>query len=123
MKDSFMIILSWFGCRISYMGVRAGVGQSLLPLIVVQFRNQVDFINTPSPEYFVGQDASITGRVSKACNVMIEASTDLELIHQDQNPDFLIEKGVKRPIARRVVVTWNTGSRSSSEPGLRSDMC
>jgi hypothetical protein len=39
----------------------------------------------------------------KACNVMIEAGTDLELIHQDQNPDFLIEKGVKRPIARRVV--------------------
>jgi hypothetical protein len=34
---------------------------------------------------------------------MIEAGTDLELIHQDQNPDFLIEKGVKRPIARRVV--------------------
>jgi hypothetical protein len=35
----------------------------------------------------------------KACNVIIEAGIDLELIHQDPNPEFLIERGVKRGIA------------------------
>jgi hypothetical protein len=39
----------------------------------------------------------------KACDVIIEDGMDLELIHQDPNPDFLIKKGIKRGIAQRVV--------------------
>jgi hypothetical protein len=39
----------------------------------------------------------------KACDVIIQAGTDLELIHQDQDPDFLIKRGLKRPITRQVV--------------------
>jgi hypothetical protein len=39
----------------------------------------------------------------KACDMIIEAGMDLELIHQDPNPEFLIERGIKRGIAQRVV--------------------
>ena len=35
--------------------------------------------------------------------MIIEDSIDLELIHRDQNPEFLIKRGVKRGIAQRVV--------------------
>lgn len=35
----------------------------------------------------------------KACDVIIEDGMDLELIHQDPNPDFLIKRGIKRGIA------------------------
>jgi len=39
----------------------------------------------------------------KACDFIIEDGLDLELIHQDQNPDFLMKRGIKRGIAQRVV--------------------
>jgi hypothetical protein len=39
----------------------------------------------------------------KACGFIIEDGLDLELIHQDQNPDFLVKRGIKRGIAQRVV--------------------
>jgi hypothetical protein len=39
----------------------------------------------------------------KACDVIIEDGMDLELIREDSDPDFLIKRGVKRGIAKRVV--------------------
>jgi hypothetical protein len=36
----------------------------------------------------------------KACDLIIEDGLDLELIHQDQNPDFLVKRGIKRGIAQ-----------------------
>jgi hypothetical protein len=39
----------------------------------------------------------------KACDLIIEDGLDLELVHQDQNPDFLVKRGIKRGIAQRVV--------------------
>ena len=39
----------------------------------------------------------------KACDVTLADGLDLEQIHEDQDPDFFIERGVKRGIARRFV--------------------
>src|SRR5881392_816746 len=39
----------------------------------------------------------------KACDYIIEDGLYLELIHQDQDPDFLMKRGIKRGIAQRVV--------------------
>lgn len=39
----------------------------------------------------------------KACDVMIETGMDLELIHRDPNPGFLIEKGIKQGPALHIV--------------------
>lgn len=39
----------------------------------------------------------------KACDIIIEDGMDLELIHRDPNPEFLIQRGVKRGIAQRIV--------------------
>jgi hypothetical protein len=39
----------------------------------------------------------------KACDAIIEDGLDLEQIHKDPNPEFLIKNGVKRGIAHRVV--------------------
>jgi hypothetical protein len=39
----------------------------------------------------------------KACDLTLADGLDLEQIREDQDPDFFIEKGVKRGIARRFV--------------------
>jgi hypothetical protein len=39
----------------------------------------------------------------KACSVALADGLDPEQLHEDQDADFLIEKGVKRGIARRFV--------------------
>jgi hypothetical protein len=39
----------------------------------------------------------------KACDVILADGLDLEQLHEDQNFDFFIGKGVKRGIARRFV--------------------
>jgi hypothetical protein len=39
----------------------------------------------------------------KACDVVLEDGLGLEQVHEDQDPNFLIKKEVKRVIARRFV--------------------
>ena len=39
----------------------------------------------------------------KACDVTLADGLDLEQVHEDQDPDFFIDKGIKRGIARRFV--------------------
>jgi hypothetical protein len=54
-------------------------------------------------------DASLKDEVRKACSAVLEEGLDLEQVHEDQDSNFLIEKGVKRGIARRFVSdieTW-----------------
>jgi hypothetical protein len=54
------------------------------------------------------QEANTKGRVKveyqKARDVIIGEGMDLELIHWNPNPKFLISKGVKRGTAKRVVI-------------------
>jgi hypothetical protein len=45
----------------------------------------------------------LKAKYQKACDYIIEDGLDLELIHQDQNPDFLTKRGIKRGIALRIV--------------------
>ena len=49
------------------------------------------------------QDVSLKKEVRNACNVVLAEGLDLEQLHQDQDCEFLINKGVKRGIARRFV--------------------
>jgi hypothetical protein len=39
----------------------------------------------------------------KACNAILDDGLDLEQVHEDQDSEFLVKKGVKRGIARRFV--------------------
>jgi hypothetical protein len=48
-------------------------------------------------------DESLKVEFEKACDVVLAEGLDLEQIHEDQDPDFLSGRGVKRGIARRFV--------------------
>jgi hypothetical protein len=48
-------------------------------------------------------DVTLKVEFQKACDLTLADGLDLEQIREDQNPDFFIEKGVKRGIARRFV--------------------
>jgi hypothetical protein len=59
-------------------------------------------------EYYAWQQKQVKrqdlkAEYQKACDYIIKDGMDLELIHQDQNPDFLEKRGIKRGIALRVV--------------------
>lgn len=49
------------------------------------------------------EDPEQKAAYQKACKVIMDDCMDLELIHQDPNPEFLIEKGVKRGAALHIV--------------------
>jgi hypothetical protein len=53
----------------------------------------------------------------KACDVTLADGLDLEQIYQDQDPEFFIEKGIKRGIARRFVGDINQWVKSCKEAG------
>jgi hypothetical protein len=48
-------------------------------------------------------DVALKVEFQKACHLTLADGLDLEQIREDQDPDFFIEKGVKRGIARRFV--------------------
>ena len=49
------------------------------------------------------QDPEEKEAYQKACKVMKHDSMDLELIHRNPDPEFLIKGGVKRGIALHIV--------------------
>jgi hypothetical protein len=48
-------------------------------------------------------DEKLKVEFRKARDTLLADDLDLEQVHEDQDPDFLIQKGVKRGIARRFV--------------------
>jgi hypothetical protein len=71
--------------------------------------NRLDILGTRDEaveEYCAWQQMQVKKqdlKAEKACDFIIEDGLDLELIHEDQNPDFLMKRGIKRGIAQRVV--------------------
>ena len=48
-------------------------------------------------------DQILKAKFQKACDVALIDGLDLEQIHEDQNPSFFTERGVKTGVARRFV--------------------
>ena len=70
----------------------------------------IDRLNIPSPrdkaveDYCIWQKSQVMKpalkvEYQKACDIIIADGMDLELIHQEPDPEFLIQRGVKRGIA------------------------
>ena len=62
-------------------------------------------------------DKTLKLEFQKACDVTLADGLDLEQIYQDQDPEFFIEKGIKRGIARRFVGDINQWIQSCKEAG------
>jgi hypothetical protein len=48
-------------------------------------------------------DRALKLEYQKACAITLDEGLDLELVHEDQNADLYIRKGVKPGVARRFV--------------------
>lgn len=49
------------------------------------------------------QDGMLKDEFRRACDAVLMEGLDLEQVHEDRDPEFLVKNGVKRGIARRFV--------------------
>ena len=81
--------------------------------------NVVSHLNIPGPrdvavrkyaewQQMQVQDVLWKNEVRKACNTVLAECLDLEQLYQDHDAEFLIQKGIKRGIARRFVSDIDT---------------
>ena len=100
---------SWNGVA----GAVAGTGPEMMQDVASRARPLVD-LDVPGPrdvalkQYSAWQCSQVQHEelkkeYRKACSVAMADGLDLEQLHEDQDADFLIEKGVKRGIARRFI--------------------
>ena len=64
-------------------------------------------------------DEMLKADFQKACEVAIAYGPDLEQVHEDQNPDFFTQNGVRLGISRRFVgdiIDWATQYASDVHP-------
>ncbi|TVY71304.1 hypothetical protein LSUE1_G004473 [Lachnellula suecica] len=84
------------------------------PLNILSTSSPVNRLDIPGPRDVAVRDYShwhqskvndeiLKVEFQKACDVTLADGLDLEQVHDDQDPDFFIDKGVKRGIARRFV--------------------
>jgi hypothetical protein len=59
-------------------------------------------------------DETLKGEFRKACDATLNDGLDLEQVYEDQDPNFYIQSGVKRGVARRLLVILEYGSSDIS---------
>jgi hypothetical protein len=112
----------------SYLASLAGTPVPDIPLrhTLINRLNIPGFRDDAIKEYCTWQQSQVKEPVLKAgfqtaCSVILKKGLDLELICRNPNPKFLINEDVQEGIAKHVVVTSTTGSRTSNNLGLRNN--
>jgi hypothetical protein len=62
------------------------------------------------------KEPALKAEYQTACGVILEEDMNLELIREVPDPDFLVERGIKRGIARQVVRDIDHWARNIEQP-------
>jgi hypothetical protein len=62
------------------------------------------------------KEPALKAEYQTACGVILEEDINLELIREVPDPDFLVERGIKRGIARQVVRDIDHWARNIEQP-------